>query len=62
MVIGEVRRVPGLLLAIKARVDRDLRPGQYLVTGSANILTAPTIADALTGRTEYSRLNEGLAR
>ena len=55
-VIDEVQRVPDLLLAIKARVDRDPRPGQYLLTGSANILTAPTIADALTGRTEYLRL------
>lgn len=56
VVIDEVQRVPDLLLAIKAHVDRDLRPGQYLLTGSANILTAPTIADALTGRTEYLRL------
>lgn len=56
LVIDEVQRVPDLLLAIKARVDRDLRPGQYLLTGSANILTAPRIADALTGRTEYLRL------
>lgn len=56
LVIDEIQRVPDLLLAIKARVDRDLRPGQYLLTGSANILTAPTIADALTGRAEYLRL------
>ena len=56
VVIDEVQRAPDLLLAIKARVDRDLRPGQYLLTGSANILTAPTIADALAGRTEYLRL------
>lgn len=56
VVIDEVQRVPDLLLAIKARVDRDPRPGQYLLTGSANILTAPRIADALTGRAEYLRL------
>jgi predicted AAA+ superfamily ATPase len=56
LVIDEVQRVPDLLLAIKARVDRDPRPGQYLLTGSANILTAPRIADALTGRAEYLRL------
>jgi predicted AAA+ superfamily ATPase len=55
-VIDEVQRALDLLLAIKARVDRDPRPGQYLLTGSANILTAPTIADALAGRTEYLRL------
>lgn len=56
VVIDEIQRAPDLLLAIKARVDRDRRPGQYLLTGSANILTAPTIADALTGRAEYLRL------
>ncbi len=56
LVIDEVQRAPDLLLAIKARVDRDKTPGQYLLTGSANLLTAPRIADALTGRAEYLRL------
>ena len=55
-VIDEVQRVPDVLLAIKQRVDRDQTPGQFLLTGSANILTAPRIADALTGRAEYYRL------
>jgi uncharacterized protein len=50
------QRAPDLLLAIKRSVDTDQRPGRYLLTGSANILTAPTIADALTGRAEYLRL------
>ena len=56
VVLDEVQRVPDLLLAIKARVDRDPTPGQFLLTGSANILAAPRIADALTGRAEYMRL------
>jgi uncharacterized protein len=56
VVVDEVQRAPDLLLAIKARVDRDDAPGQFLLTGSANILTAPRIADALTGRAEYLRL------
>jgi uncharacterized protein len=56
VVVDEVQRAPDLLLAIKARVDRDPAPGQFLLTGSANILTAPRIADALTGRAEYLRL------
>jgi uncharacterized protein len=54
--IDEVQRAPNLLLAIKRSVDLDQRPGRYLLTGSANLLTAPTISDALTGRTEYLRL------
>lgn len=57
VVIDEIQRVPDLLLAIKVRVDRDSTPGQFLLTGSANILTAPRIADALTGRAEYLRLS-----
>jgi predicted AAA+ superfamily ATPase len=57
VVIDEVQRAPDLLLAIKQRVDRDPTPGQFLLTGSANILTAPTINDALTGRAEYLRLH-----
>jgi predicted AAA+ superfamily ATPase len=41
VVIDEVQRVPDVLLAIKQRVDQDPSPGQFLLTGSANILTAP---------------------
>jgi len=50
--IDEVQRAPDLLLAIKRIVDRDTSPGQFLLTGSANVLTAPRILDALTGRTD----------
>lgn len=56
VVIDEVQRAPEVLLAIKERVDRDPTPGQFLLTGSANLLTAPSIADTLTGRAEYYRL------
>ncbi|MFT4034620.1 MAG: ATP-binding protein [Patulibacter sp.] len=56
LAIDEVQRVPELMLAIKMRVDRDNRPGQFLLSGSANILTVPRIADSLTGRAEYIRL------
>ncbi|MBO0767657.1 MAG: ATP-binding protein [Solirubrobacterales bacterium] len=56
VVVDEIQHSPELLLAIKARVDRDPSAGQFLLTGSANLLTAPRIADALTGRAEYLRL------
>ena len=39
-VIDEVQRAPELMLAIKESVDRDQEPGRFLLTGSANILTA----------------------
>jgi predicted AAA+ superfamily ATPase len=56
VVIDEIQRAPGLLLAIKERLDRNHARGQFLLTGSANILTLPTIADALPGRVEYVNL------
>lgn len=51
-VIDEIQRVPELLLAIKAEVDRDRRPGRFLLTGSAHVLGPAYIASALTGRVE----------
>ena len=51
-VIDEIQRAPDLLLAIKKTVDEDYRPGRFLLTGSANVLTLPRIADSLAGRME----------
>ena len=51
-IIDEIQRVPDLLLAIKKTVDEDYRPGRFLLTGSANVLTLPRIADSLAGRME----------
>jgi predicted AAA+ superfamily ATPase len=55
-VIDEVQRAPDLLLAIKESVDRDSRPGRFLLTGSANLMALPRIADSLAGRMEIIRL------
>ncbi|MGH3265382.1 MAG: AAA family ATPase, partial [Trebonia sp.] len=38
LVIDEVQRVPDLLLSIKDTVDRDPRPGRFLLTGSARLV------------------------
>jgi len=51
-VIDEVQRAPQLLLAIKKSVDEDRRPGRFLLTGSANLMALPTMADSLAGRME----------
>jgi predicted AAA+ superfamily ATPase len=51
-VIDEIQRAPGLLLAIKKSVDEDRRPGRFLLTGSANLMALPTVADSLAGRME----------
>lgn len=52
--IDEVQRAPDLMLAVKQILDQDQRPGQFLLTGSADLLTARVIADALPGRVEYA--------
>lgn len=54
--IDEVRRAPELLLAIKKSIDEDYRPGRFLLTGSANVLTLPKVADSLAGRIETLRM------
>ena len=55
-VIDEVQRAPDLMLAIKERLDTNDARGQFLLAGSANILSLPSIADALPGRVDYVRL------
>lgn len=56
VVLDEVQRVPELFLAIKAAVDRDRRPGRFLLTGSANALLLSHLSDALVGRMEIVTL------
>ncbi len=48
--LDEVQRAPELFLAIKAAVDRDRRPGRFLLTGSSDALLMPRAADSLAGR------------
>lgn len=55
-IIDEIQRVPELLLAIKKDVDEDYRPGRFLLTGSADVLTLPRVADSLVGRMETIRM------
>lgn len=52
VVIDEVQLEPRLFRAIKAEVDRDRRPGRFLLTGSADLSVLPAASDALVGRME----------
>lgn len=56
-VIDEVQNAPNLFRAIKASVDRDRRPGRFLLTGSANVLVLPKLGDSLAGRMEIITLH-----
>ena len=52
VLIDEYQHVPELLDAIKAQLNRDLRPGRYVLAGSTRYATVPEAAQALTGRVD----------
>jgi predicted AAA+ superfamily ATPase len=57
LVIDEVQRAgQPLVLAVKVVVDNDNRPGQFILTGSTNFLTVPTISESLAGRVDIVTL------
>lgn len=57
VILDEVQRVPDLFLALKSLIDRKRTPGRLILTGSANVLLVPTLADSLAGRIEILRLH-----
>ncbi len=48
--IDEYQHAPAILDAIKAELNRDLRPGRFVLTGSTRYSSLPTAAQSLTGR------------
>lgn len=50
VVLDEIQRAPDLMRAIKRRVDREKAAGQYLLTGSANLMTLASVSETLAGR------------
>lgn len=56
VILDEVQRVPQLFTSIKAAVDKQRQPGRFMLTGSANVLLLPSLADSLAGRMEVVRL------
>lgn len=57
LVIDEIQRTPKLILPIKASVDRERTPGQFFLTGSADLLRIPEPGDSLAGRAATCRLH-----
>ncbi len=54
IVIDEIQRGgEPLVRAIKAAVDRDPTPAHFVLTGSSNFLTVPTISESLAGRAGF---------
>ena len=56
-IIDEMQRAPELFLPLKIEVDRRRVPGRFLLTGSANVLLLPKVADSLAGRMGSIRLH-----
>ncbi len=54
--LDEVQREPALLSAVKREIDRDRRPGRFLLTGSANLLMMQRVSESLAGRASYLTL------
>jgi hypothetical protein len=52
-VIDEVQRAPAVLVAIKSSIDRDRRPGRFLLTESADVMLLPRVTESLAGRVEH---------
>ncbi|MBL1275942.1 MAG: ATP-binding protein [Ectothiorhodospiraceae bacterium] len=55
-ILDEIQRTPELFTAIKASVDNNRKPGRFILTGSANVLLLPKLADSLAGRMEIIHL------
>lgn len=55
-ILDEVQLVPEIFRSIKFHVDRDRRPGSFVLTGSANVMLLPNLSDSLAGRMEILTL------
>jgi uncharacterized protein len=56
VVLDEVQRVPELLSYIQVAVDEKGEPGQFVLTGSQNLLLLQSISQSLAGRASISHL------
>ncbi len=56
VVLDEIQKIPNLFPALKLSVDRNRRPGHFLLTGSADVLLLPRVSESLAGRMEILTL------
>ena len=54
--LDEVQHVPEIFPVIKGAIDRKRQPGQFLLTGSANVMLLPKLSESLAGRMEVLTL------
>ena len=55
-VLDEVQRISELFATLKYSLDRDRKPGRFLLMGSANLMLLPQLSDSLAGRIEVLQL------
>jgi uncharacterized protein len=53
LTVDEAQRCPELLPAIKLEVDRDRRPGRFVLSGSASFALLRDVSASLAGRALY---------
>ncbi len=56
-ILDEVQRVPELFTSLKGAIDQRRTAGRFILTGSANVLLVPALADSLAGRMAILRLH-----
>jgi predicted AAA+ superfamily ATPase len=56
-ILDEVQRVPQIFTSLKDAIDRRRTAGRFILTGSANVLLVPALADSLAGRMGLLRLH-----
>jgi len=56
-ILDEVQKAPAVFDGLKIAVDRDPKPGRFVLTGSSNLALTPTINESLAGRMQTIRLH-----
>jgi predicted AAA+ superfamily ATPase len=56
IILDEIQRAPEIFVAIKEAVDKNRKPGRFLLTGSANVLLLPKLSESLAGRMQIINL------
>lgn len=62
LTIDEVQKCPELLTVIKRAVDKRRRPGQFLLSGSANFSILKGVSESLAGRAVYYTMHPFVRR
>lgn len=56
LIIDEVQYAPSLFRQLKIAIDRDKRPGRFILTGSQNFLLMQGVSESLAGRCGMIRM------